>query len=487
MVRDYSCTTIGKNMAEYKPYVISVAGDSGSGKSTISNFIQLYYGYENTTLISGDDLHRWERGDSNWEKLTHLNPDANNLKLGDLQLLSLKEGVKILRKKYNHKNGKFDELKTVYPNKYIINEGLHAFYTKNSEILSDLKIYIDIEEDFRIDLKIQRDTIERGYKKYDVFDLIEKRRKDSENIKSVQLKKADVIIKIKRGYDIEIECKKDVDYLLFDFIKKIHKELYQFEWINKTIGENLSLVQSKGGNISVKMFDKLIIKESGGKIKDVNYNNGYSIFNYKKFDISKISNDTELHRSLIDAVKNSKYKKPSMEAGFHISFKKYVFHLHPIYLNCILCISNSKKIIKNIFHNMFDYDFIEYYNPGYEITKTILEKESIKDIVFLQNHGIIVSSDEYHNAINLISIINKMAKDYIKNNVKDFEEFYLQHKYIDVKKQFSWPDSVILNDDETQSANNYINYMGNQIGIIEELKEQNILYLKNMESEKYRI
>ena len=96
--KDCLCITIGKSMEKYKPYVISIAGDSGSGKSTISNFIRLYYGYENCTLISGDDLHNWERGDSNWENITHLNPNANNLKLGDLQLLSLKQGAKILRK-----------------------------------------------------------------------------------------------------------------------------------------------------------------------------------------------------------------------------------------------------------------------------------------------------------------------------------------------------------------------------------------------------
>jgi uridine kinase len=160
---------------------------------------------------------------------------------------------------------------TIHPNKYIINEGLHAFYTIEAETLSDLKIYIDIDEDLRIDLKIKRDTIERGYKRDDVLDLIEKRKSDSEKIKRVQLQKADVIIKIKRGSEIQIDCKKDVDYLLLDFLKKLHKELHIFEWVNKTIGESLPLVQSKGGNISAKIDNKLIIKESGGKIKNVNY------------------------------------------------------------------------------------------------------------------------------------------------------------------------------------------------------------------------
>lgn len=483
----YSCTTIGKNMVKDKPYIISIAGDSGSGKSTISNFIRLYYGYENCTLISGDDLHKWERGDTNWEIFTHLNPDANNLKLGDLQLLSLREGVKVLRKKYNHTTGKFGDILTIHPNKYIINEGLHAFYTIGSETLSDLKIYIDIEEDFRIDLKIKRDTGERGYKKDDVIDLIERRKKDSENIKSVQLEKADVIIKIKRGSDIEIQCKKDVDYLLFDFIKKLHKELYQFEWINKTIGDSLPLVQSKGGNISVKLFDKLVIKASGEKIKNVSYSDGYSIINYKNFNINKIDSETELHNYLVDSTKNSIYKKPSMETGFHTIFKKYVFHLHPIYLNCVLCLENSKELIDKLFNGIFEYDFIQYYNPGYELTKKILTTENLKNIIFLENHGLIVSLDDCYDTIYYITLINKKVKDYLKENIKNFEEFSIDWVNKNQLEIYSWPDSVVLSDDETIAANNYINYFGNKIGKIKQLEKEDIQYLKSIEAEKYRL
>ena len=474
-------------MVEHKPYIISISGDSGSGKSTISNFIRLYYGYENTTLISGDDLHRWERGDTNWEKITHLNPNANNLKLGDLQLLSLKEGVKVLRKKYNHYTGKFGDMITIHPNKYIINEGLHAFYTTESETLSDLKIYIDIDEDLRIDLKIKRDTIERGYKRDDVLDLIEKRKSDSERIKRVQLQKADVIIKIKRGSEIQIDCKKDVDYLLLDFLKKLHKELHIFEWVNKTIGESLPLVQSKGGNISAKIDNKLIIKESGGKIKNVNYSTGYSILDYKNFNIDNLTSDKELHKFLLDSVKNSVYKKPSMETGFHTGFKKYVFHLHPIYLNCILCLENAEEVIKKIFTNLFEYSFINYFNPGYQLTKEILKKEKLKDIIFLKNHGLIISSNDCYDGIYYVSQINKLSKEYIKEHINSFEEFSLDWKDKERIESYSWPDSIILSDDETIAANNYINYIGSNLGTIQQLKKEDIEYLKNIEAEKYRL
>ena len=176
-----------------------------------------------------------------------------------------------------------------------------------------------------------------------------------------------------------------------------------------------------------------------------------------------------------------------METGFHTIFKKYVFHLHPIYLNCILCLENSEEIIKKLFDGILEYDFIQYHSPGYNLTKKILEKENIKDIVFLQNHGLIVSSNDYHDAIYYITLINKTAKYYIKENVKIFEEFSIDWYYRKNVELYSWPDSVILSDFETIAANNYINRICEQIGVLKELTKEDIEYLKNMNSEKYRL
>jgi len=487
-MRDYLGIMIGKNMVEYKPYIISIAGDSGSGKSTIANLIRLYYGYDNTTLISGDDLHKWERGDIMWNVITHLNPLANNLELGDLQLISLKEGGKILRKFYNHNTGKFDKEDWVIPKKYIVNEGLHAFYTKISEEISDLKIYIDTDEDLMTDFKIERDISERGYLKEDVIETIVTRKKDSENIKEVQIKKADVIIKLSKITGLDIECKKDVDYLLFDFIKKMNKELQEFYWINSVIGNRISIVQSKGGNISSKIGDKLIIKHSGGKLKNIKYGNGYSIINYKSINFRNIYTDNDLHEFLLKSVLNTPYKKPSMETGFHTAFKKYVFHVHPIYLNCILSIDNAKNIIDILFKKQdFEYTYLDYYNPGLELTNKILNTHDIKDIVFLQNHGLIVSSDNYYKCIYLISRINTITKEYIKKNVNDFKEFDYSFDKLSNENIFTFPDAILLKDIETQSAHNYIIYYAKQLGKTKALSTDDIEYLKNIEAEKYRL
>ena len=470
-----------------KPFIISIAGDSASGKSTIANFIRIYYGYYNTTLISGDDLHKWERGDIMWNAITHLNPLANNLELGDLQLMSLKEGVKVLRKIYNHNTGKFDDAIWISPKKYIINEGLHSFYTKQSEELSDLKIYIDTDENLMTDFKIERDTLERGYTKEDVVETISNRKKDSEYIRKIQIEKADVIIRLSRLNGLDIECKSDVDYMLFDFIKKMNRELEEFAWMNVVLGNRISIVQSKGGNISSKIGDSLIIKESGGKLKDVKYGKGYSIINCKDIDFKNIPTDDDLHDMLVASISNTPYKKPSMETGFHTGFKKYVFHVHPIYLNCILSLENGKDIIDELFKTEdFKYTYLNYYNPGLELTSKVLNTNDIEDVVFLENHGLIVSSENYYRCVHLISRINTFTKEYIKKNVNDFEEFTYTFSKISNKNIFTFPDAVVIDDEETISAHNYILYYANQLGKIKSLSNDDVEYLKNLKSEKYR-
>ncbi len=89
------------------PYIIGIAGESGVGKSTISSIISLFYGAENTTKLSTDDLHKWERINPIWNTITHLNPNANNLDLGDRQLKEISEGKDIYRSVYDHKTGSF--------------------------------------------------------------------------------------------------------------------------------------------------------------------------------------------------------------------------------------------------------------------------------------------------------------------------------------------------------------------------------------------
>jgi uridine kinase len=179
-----------------RPYLISIAGESGVGKTTISNSIESFYGEDRVLKISGDDLHKWPRNHHNWHSITHLNPEANDLELGDLHLVSLLLGHPIARSHYNHHTGEFDPSQVLYPKEIIINEGLHAFYTPFAKSESDCKIFVDACERLRIHWKIQRDTKYRGYQLWEVIDAINLRKDDSGKLRKNQMENADLIIKI---------------------------------------------------------------------------------------------------------------------------------------------------------------------------------------------------------------------------------------------------------------------------------------------------
>lgn len=481
-----------------KPYVIGISGESGVGKSTISELVSLFYGTHDSLIISTDDLHKWERSDEMWKTITHLNPEANNLELGDNHLCELANGKTIYRSIYNHERGYFNPPVKIEPKKIIIIEGLHAFFTDFSKQKINLKIFVDTDEDLKTHWKILRDTEERGYKYNVVLDVIHKRKLDSENIKLSQINVADVVIKINTKNKIEnigdknekIELKVEISKTsdLFSFIQNSILGINNFTNISKLIGDNLNFCQDGGGNISFKLSDKyMVIKSSGFNVKDTYKMNGYSIVDFKQIINDCKTGNNSFDNILLNSVVLKKYKKPSMETGFHAILDKYVIHIHPIYLTTVLCLENSKLIIEELFSNI-DYNYIEYIHPGFKLYE-LIKLYSKKKVYFLENHGVIISFDNIEEIVNLLNIINDKSKKYLQSKC-DLQNFDLSFCHIKNSKNYAFPDAIIFADNhdkkEILSAHNYINLFGNQAGQVRYLSSEDIYYLKNMEAEKYR-
>ena len=187
--------------SESSPYFIGVAGESGVGKTTIAGSMSFFYGEENTLVVSTDDLHKWERTSPMWSHLTHSNPDANNLEMGDLQIEALSRGEPIYRSSYNHDNGHFTPPRKLFPKPYVINEGLHAFFSDKANAAMGLRVYVDTEDSLRVEWKMLRDTRCRGYSRKEAEEMIARRRADDSLIRSVQLPRSDVVIGLSVGSD----------------------------------------------------------------------------------------------------------------------------------------------------------------------------------------------------------------------------------------------------------------------------------------------
>ncbi|MGE0566600.1 MAG: hypothetical protein AB7O73_01515 [Bacteroidia bacterium] len=178
-----------------QPYLIGIGGDSAAGKSTLSNSLAIIFEKQNTTIVRGDDMHKWERGDENWNTYTHLDPRANHLHEDISQAKSLKTGKGIKRSFYDHNTGRFTLPQFIKSNKLIVFEGLHSFYLKNHRDVYDLKIFMEPEENLRVWWKVKRDVEKRNYSPKQVIEQLKKREEDSQKYISTQAENADLLVR----------------------------------------------------------------------------------------------------------------------------------------------------------------------------------------------------------------------------------------------------------------------------------------------------
>ncbi len=251
---------------KYQPYLIGLAGDSGSGKTTVAGLLQDVFKEKNVAVLNGDDMHKWERGHEMWDKLTHLNPKANKLHEELKNILRLKRGEVIERHHYDHYSGKFTLPKKFESKKIIIVEGLHSLFLNQMRNILDLKIFINPDEQLRLHWKILRDMKERGYGKEKIFGQIKKRENDSRQYIQTQEQRADICVSLKSQYHIKKIGKEDATldiYLEFKCVNDINFEPL-LDWLVKMENLNINhlfydeyqLIQARGG-ISAEAINKI--------------------------------------------------------------------------------------------------------------------------------------------------------------------------------------------------------------------------------------
>jgi uridine kinase len=145
-----------------KPLTVNIAGDSGVGKDTLSNEIARLFGDQEVALLLGDDYHLHERGESSWLTTTHLSVDANDLEGMGRDFRKLLSGQQVFVKHYDHAVGRFTLPRRINSSQVVIVNGLHANIIPGSE-LADLKIFLTMEDDLRIQLKLERDLNQRKH------------------------------------------------------------------------------------------------------------------------------------------------------------------------------------------------------------------------------------------------------------------------------------------------------------------------------------
>jgi len=311
-------------------------------------------------------------------------------------------------------------------------------------------------------------------------------------------------------------------------------KLEKLAWLSQKIGNRLDYVQGGGGNISVKISDNLMaIKASGFELKNLTENYGFAFVNHQRIakeinkeinnEINFLEQDSqhnsqENSRKIIVSteialkneqefsllIKESSQEippfqalRPSMETGFHsIIQDQFVIHSHSVYALILCCSKQGQKILKEIFPQSI---WINYCNPGLELTRKIsktLAKEK-SPIIFLQNHGLIISANQENEALELHQRVNDEIISHLNLTIFNPQKINLIAEQ-KINENVLFPDQIVfgLNEQFSKSkiandiflAYSYIlQNIENKALEANFISQENINFIANMENEKYRM
>ncbi len=147
-----------------KPFVVCIAGGTGSGKTTLANKIKSALGND-AVIIDQDSYYKELTGMSFQERAKTNFDHPNSIDFERLcqDVKIIKQGQSINKPIYSFKHhAREKEATHVKPAPVTIVEGILVFTNKELRKLADLKIYVDTEDDVRVLRRIERDIAERG-------------------------------------------------------------------------------------------------------------------------------------------------------------------------------------------------------------------------------------------------------------------------------------------------------------------------------------
>jgi uridine kinase len=158
-------------MSDNKPYIIGITGGSGSGKSRFLR--QLLESFDSgVTSICQDDYYRPrehqlvdKNGEFNFDR-----PESIDYEHFASDLLALSQWKTVEKQEYTFNNPNVEAKKIIRkPQPVILVEGIFIFHYQKIAELMNLKIFVDAKDYIKLQRRLTRDRLERGYDADDVL------------------------------------------------------------------------------------------------------------------------------------------------------------------------------------------------------------------------------------------------------------------------------------------------------------------------------
>jgi len=193
------------------PVLLGLAGDSASGKSTLSRGIEYVLGVERVGRVCTDDYHLHDRAARARLGITPLAPQANRMDLMAEDLRALASGSPVTKPTYDHQSGTFGPEESIEPCEIVIVEGLLPLADRGSRDVLDVAVFVEPEEELRHRWKLERDVFERGYTPAEVVAELKRRAPDAARYVHPQRVHADIVVRFERrpdaGFDVPLSAR----------------------------------------------------------------------------------------------------------------------------------------------------------------------------------------------------------------------------------------------------------------------------------------
>lgn len=202
--------------------------------------------------------------------------------------------------------------------------------------------------------------------------------------------------------------------------------MQDFIKISRYAGMRNDLAQAGGGNTSVKLDDHImLVKSSGFQLADVKDQNGYSRVDYRKIvDYFKEHVECAKEDVFTEGIGKKLLQDAQIEGGrasietfLHAVTGKYTLHSHPTLVNILTARAHGMETLRTLFPNAV---FVPYRKPGAALAETYYKlyreqraQGADGSVIFLANHGLVVSGDDGDEVIRLTEQVLEMIARYL--------------------------------------------------------------------------